>query len=70
MDKRTQKEELANADDLISSYDNGIKENYKIIMDNKYAAIHDKYKDVMIVLLDIVYPKFLRELHEQYKILS
>ncbi len=68
LDKSTQKEELANADDLISLYDNGIKENYKIIMDNKYAAIHDKYKDVVTALLDIVYPMFLRELHEQHKI--
>jgi hypothetical protein len=64
LDKRTQKEELTNAHDLISSYDNGIKENYKIIMDNKYAAIRDKYKDVVTALLDLVYPKFLRELHE------
>jgi hypothetical protein len=68
LDKRTQKEELANADDLINSYDSGIKENYKIIMGNKYVAIRDKYKDVVTILLGMVHPMFLRELHKQHEI--
>jgi hypothetical protein len=63
LDKRTQKEELANANDLIKSYDDGIKESYKIIMSEKYAAIRDKYKDVITALLDMSYPDFVKECH-------
>jgi hypothetical protein len=47
---------------LVKSYDNGIKENYKIIMSEKYAAVRDKYKDVVKPLLDIAYPDFVKEI--------
>jgi hypothetical protein len=47
---------------LINSYNNEINEYYKIITSEKYAIIHDKYKEIVTALLKVVYPDFVRDL--------
>ena len=55
-------EDSRHTKNLINSYNNEINEYYKIITSEKYAIIHDKYKEIVTTLLKVVYPDFVRDL--------
>ncbi|MGI8831181.1 MAG: hypothetical protein ACR2IS_00935, partial [Nitrososphaeraceae archaeon] len=64
--EKSEKEKLTflkSVKESIRNYDKYVRHWYKVISSPRYKTIKDNYRDVITPIIEIVYPKFLRELH-------